>query len=285
MRRIFDCHSHWATQKGHIFRTPEELARQESIWRTKGRYYAEDEMMDFMRANNARAILDLAWVRSLPMDQMRQYHDYAFDMARRHPDVIFGHWLMFDPRRRDESLDEFKRAKDANAGFIGFAVSGTGVGVPASDPLWYPFYELSVQTKSPVLIMVGLTGIGQGVRGGYGYILDNCHPRHVDVAAALYPELNVLAGRPAYPWQDEMIAVMLHKGNVSYELHGWGPKQLPQSLRKEIGTRLQDRIMIGIDFPVLEHPKVVRDWESFGYSEDVLEKVLHKNAEKFFGTT
>ena len=25
--KFFDCHSHWGTEKGHIFRTPEELAR------------------------------------------------------------------------------------------------------------------------------------------------------------------------------------------------------------------------------------------------------------------
>ena len=105
MKRLFDCHSHWGTKKGHIFRTEAELARQESIWKTKGRYYSEQEMMDFMRANKVRVILDLAWVRKLPMEQMRDYHDYAFDMARRNRDVIFGHWLMFEPQRREESLE------------------------------------------------------------------------------------------------------------------------------------------------------------------------------------
>lgn len=283
MKRLFDCHSHWGTKKGHIFRTHAELARQESIWKTKGRYYSEQEMMDFMRANRVRVILDLAWVRKLPMAEMREYHDYAFDVARKNRDVVFGHWLMFEPQRREESLDEFRRARDADAGFVGFAVSGQSTGVPASDPLWFPFYELAIQTKTPVMMMVGLTGIGQGVPGGYGIILDNGHPRHVDIAAARYPELQVLAARPAYPWQDEMIAVLLHKGNVSYELHGWGPRQFSASLKREIGRRLQDRVMFGCDFPVLEYPKVVADWRSLGYSEEVLEKVLFRNAEAYFG--
>lgn len=283
MKRLFDCHSHWGTKKGHIFRTEAELARQESIWKTKGRYYSEQEMMDFMRANRVRVILDLAWVRKLPIEQMREYHDYAFDMARRNRDVIFGHWLMFEPQRHEESLEEFRRARDADAGFVGFAVSGQSTGVPASDPLWDPFYELAIDTKTPVMMMVGLTGIGQGVPGGYGIVLDNGHPRHVDVAAARYPELRILAARPAYPWQDEMIAVLLHKGNVSYELHGWGPRQFSDSLKREIGGRLQDRVMFGCDFPVLEYPKVVADWRSLGYSEAILEKVLFRNAEAYFG--
>ena len=282
MKRLFDCHSHWATRKGHIFRTEAELARQEGIWKTKGRYYAEQEMMDFMRANKVRAILDLAWTRQLPIGQMREIHDYAFGMARTNRDVIFGHWLQFEPQRREESLLEFRRARDADAGFVGFAVSGQSTGVPASDPLWCPFYEAAIEAKTPVMIMVGLTGIGQGVPGGYGIVLDHGHPRHVDIAAARYPALRILAARPAYPWQDEMIAVLLHKGNVSYELHGWGPRQFPDSLKREIGRRLQDRVMFGCDFPVLEYPKVVADWRSLGYSEQVLEKVLFRNAEAYF---
>lgn len=280
--KFFDCHSHWATEKGHIFRTPEELARQEKIWRTKGRYWREDEMIDTMRANQARVILDLAWTRNLPIEEIRNYHDYAFEVTRRNRDVIFGHWLLFDPRRSAESLDEYRRARDADAGFIGFSISGSSTSVPPSDPLWFPFYELAIETKAPVIMMVGLTGIGQGTRGGYGMILDHNHPRHVDFVAACYPELDILAARPAYPWQEEMIAVLLHKANVTCELHGWGPRRLSESLIKEISTRLQDRVMIGCDFPVLEYPKVSADWASLGLTDEVLQKVMYQNAERYF---
>jgi predicted TIM-barrel fold metal-dependent hydrolase len=280
--KFFDCHSHWATEKGHIFRTPEELALQEKIWRTKGRYWQEEEMIQTMRDNEACVILDLAWTRNLPIDEIRKYHNYAFDVTRRNRDVIFGHWLLFDPRRSQESLDEYRRAKQSDGGFIGFSISGSSTGVAPSDPLWFPFYELAIETHTPVIMMVGLTGIGQGTRGGLGMILDHNHPRHVDYVAARYPELDILAARPAYPWQDEMVAVMLHKANVNYELHGWGPRRLPQSLRKDIATRLQDRIMIGCDFPVLEYPKIKSDWASMGFSDEVLQKIMHRNAEAYF---
>jgi len=120
------------------------------------------------------------------------------------------------------------------------------------------------------------------VPGGYGILLDNGHPRHIDFAAARYPELRILAARPAYPWQDDMIAVLLHKGNVSYEIHGWGPKQLSDNLKKDIGRRLQDRVMIGCDFPVLEYEKIVADWRSLGYGEEVVQKLLYRNAEAYF---
>ena len=280
---IFDCHSHWATKEAHIFRTEADLARQVKIWRTEGRYWREQEMTNLMRENEARVMLDLAFHKMFSIEKIRELHDYAFDVARRNRDVIFGHWLMFDPRRADESLDEFRRACDADAGYMALAVSGQGVGVPASDPKWFPFYEMAIDTGTPVMIMTGLTGIGQGTAGGQGIVLDDGHPRHIDIAAARYPELRILAARPAYPWQDEMIAVLLHKANVSYELHGWGPKRFSDDLKREIGTRLQDRVMFGCDFPVLEYPKVVEDWRSLGYSNEIVEKVLWRNAAEYFG--
>lgn len=280
--RFFDCHSHWGTEKAHIFRTPDQLASQQRIWGTEGRYWSEQEMVDYMRASRARVILDLSWIRDLPIEEIAAFHDYAYAIQRSNPDVIYGHWLQFDPRHGTDALKEFRRGLDVKAGFVGFAVSGQATGVPASDPLWDPFYKLSIEAGAPVLLPVGLTGIGQGVPGGRGRVLDDGHPRHVDEVAARFPELKVLAARPAYPWQDEMLAVLTHKGNVSYELHGWSARRFEPNLKKQISGRMQDRIMIGCDFPVLGYEKVVSSWVSEGYSEGVLQKAFYENAERFF---
>lgn len=80
-----------------------------------------------------------------------------------------------------------------------------------------------------------------------------------------------------------MIAVLLHKGNVSYEIHGWSPKYLTPALKREIRTRLQDRVMFGCDFPALPYERVVQDWIDDGYSDEVLEKLFYRNAEAYFG--
>jgi predicted TIM-barrel fold metal-dependent hydrolase len=79
-----------------------------------------------------------------------------------------------------------------------------------------------------------------------------------------------------------MIAVLLHKSNVHYELHGWSPKYFTPALKKEIGWRLQDRILFGWDWPTLTLERLVEDWRSLGYTEEVYEKVFHRNAESFF---
>jgi predicted TIM-barrel fold metal-dependent hydrolase len=118
--------------------------------------------------------------------------------------------------------------------------------------------------------------------GGKGILLEDGHPRHVDRVAARFPQLKILAGRPAWPWQDDMIAVLLHKANVHYELHGWSPKYFTPALKKEIGWRLQDRVMFGWDWPTLTLERLTDDWRTLGYSEEVYEKVFHRNAEGFF---
>ena len=280
--KIFDCHSHWGTKRGYIFRTEEQLAQQEKIWKTKATFFTEQEQVDYFRKSNAKVILDLSVTKFLPIEEIRNLHDYALDLQRANPDVIVGHWLQFEPRRTIESIREFDRVLAACKGFIGLCVNGQVTRVPANDPAWDPFYQLSIEANRPIMILTGLTGIGQGLPGGDGYILDHGHLRHIDEVAARYPKLNVLAARPAYPWQDEMLAILAHKPNVSYELHGWGPRQFAPALKKAIAGRLQDRVMFGCDFPVLRYEKVVADWTSEGYSQDVLDKVLFKNAERYF---
>ncbi|MCW5693304.1 MAG: amidohydrolase [Pseudolabrys sp.] len=283
--RVFDCHSHWSTKRGYVFQTEEELRNQKTIWGTAPEFQTEQEFMDTLRRNKVRAMLDLATTVLYPMtmDQIRAEHDYTFEIQRANSDVIFGHWLSLNPRLGKDALREYERAVAAKAGFIGFGIIGQiKDGLPPSDPIWDPFYKLSIDAGIPVLIHTGLTGIGQGLPGGRGIILDHGHPRHIDAVAARFPELKILAGRPAYPWQDEMIAIMLHKGNVHYELHGWSPKTLSPALKREIGGRLQDRIMFGCDYPVLKYEMMIERWRGLGYSEEVLEKILHKNAEAYF---
>ena len=134
------------------------------------------------------------------------------------------------------------------------------------------------------MVFVGTTGLGAGFPGGNGIVLDHCHPRHLDRVAARYPELKVLAARPAWPWQTEMIAVLLHKANVWYELHGWSPKYLTDDLKREIGGRLKDRVMFGADYPLLGYERLIGDWRALGYGEEVLERVFHRNAEAFLAS-
>jgi len=115
-----------------------------------------------------------------------------------------------------------------------------------------------------------------------GIILDHCHPRHLDVVAAKFPELTIVAGRPAWPWQSEMISIMLHKPNVWCELHGWSPKYFTQDLKHDLARRLQDRMLFGADYPLLSYQRLISDWRELNLSDVILERVFYKTAKRLF---
>jgi predicted TIM-barrel fold metal-dependent hydrolase len=280
MKKI-DIHSHWGTKRGYPLQTPAQLAQQTKTWHSEPKYVSEQQMCEYFRAQGVRAILDLHFPKFMPFEDMRGLHDYAFDVQRSYPDTVIGHWIHIDPRSGTEGLEELRRCIDKAPGFLGFGVSGSGT-VPASDSNWVPYYRLCIEANIPVLVFVGMTGYGAGMPAGSGVLLDDCHPRHLDYVAAKYPELTIVAGRPGWPWQDETNAVLLHKRNVWYELHGWSPKYFTPALKREISRRLRERVMFGADYPLFTYERLERDWREEGYSEDVLQHVFHKNAEEFF---
>jgi predicted TIM-barrel fold metal-dependent hydrolase len=278
--KIIDVHSHWGTKRGYTLRTEEELAQQKKTWNSEPTYHTEEEMAAYFRANDVRVILDFGFTKFIPLAEAAPVHDYGFETQRAHPNEIIGHWIHIDPATGDAGVRELRRCIEQAPGFLGFAVSGSGSG-PPSDPKWFPFYDLCIDTGVPVLIFVGTTGLGAGLPGGMGIVLDDCHPRHLDFVAAKFPKLTIVAARPGWPWQSEVIAVLMHKRNIWYELHGWSPKYFTPDLKHEIPRRLRDRLMFGADYPLFTYERLVRDWRAEGYDEETLNNVFHRNAERF----
>ncbi len=280
---IYDIHSHWGTRRGYTLRTEAELAQQRKTWNSDPNYHTEAEMAGYFRQSDVRVILDFGFDKHLPIPEAAELHDYGFKTQRAHSDVIIGNWVHISPKTGMEGVRELRRCRDKTDGFLGFCVSGSGSG-PANDPSWIPFYKMCIEAGIPALIFVGTTGSGAGLPGGGGILLDHCHPRHLDEVAATYPELTIVAARPGWPWQAETNAVLLHKRNVWYELHGWSPKYFTPELKHEISRRLRDRVMFGADYPLFTYERLVREWRAEGYSEEVLEGVFTRNAERFLAT-
>lgn len=280
---IIDLHSHWGTERGYVLRTAEALNQQQHTWNSKPRYDTEAEMAAYLRAHRVRAILDFGFTKSLPLDEVVPLHDYALDTQRRYPDAILGNWLQIDPRLGDKGAQELDRCIRSSSGFVGYCVSASGMGFAADDPVYRPFYEVLQAHQRPALILVGHTGSGAGLRGGGGVLLDLCHPRYVDKVAVEWPDLTIISGRPAWPWQDDMIAILLHKPNVWSELHGWSPKYFTDALKREIRSRLRKKVMFGGDYPLFRYERLVADWKDLGYDDTVLEAVFNGNARRLLG--
>ena len=147
----------------------------------------------------------------------------------------------------------------------------------------YPLWETINELKVPVMIDVGTTGMGAGMPGGLGAVIRHAHPAAIDRLAADFPNLNIVAAHPGWPWTDEMLAVALHKGNVSWELSGWAPKYFPDALKRDIKGRLKDKVMFGSDYPSIPYERIFREWQELDYSDELMEKIYHQNAERVLG--
>jgi hypothetical protein len=63
------------------------------------------------------------------------------------------------------------------------------------------------------------------------------------------------------------------------ETSGWAPKYFPESLKREIKGRLQDKVMFGSDYPVLMHERLFLGFEAEGYNA-IAEEVGHTLPER-----
>ena len=279
--KLYDIHSHWGNEEYYPLRTKAQQARQVDVWKTECRFWSKPEMAEYFRKNNAQVMLDLSFTRELTIEQVRVVHDDMIAFQRANPDVVLGNWLQVAPQTGKAGIDELERCRKAGAGVNGLAVSAMGNRMLITDPIFDQFYDYALSVNMPVMFFIGYTGVGAGAPGGDGIVLELNHPRYVDQIAARYPKLQIIAGRSAWPWENDMIATLLHKANVWTELHGVSPKRLPDAMKQEIRGRLKNKVMFALDFPMLRYEKIVADWHQEGYSEDVLERVFYKNAEAF----
>ena len=112
--RKIDMHSHWGTQRGHP-RDAEQRKLQKANWKSEVRQVTEDEMCEHFREQNVSVMLDLHFPKFLPVEEMRQHHNYALEVQRANQDVIIGNWIHIDPRTGQKGLDELRRCVNESA--------------------------------------------------------------------------------------------------------------------------------------------------------------------------
>jgi predicted TIM-barrel fold metal-dependent hydrolase len=279
MRRI-DLHAYPGTREWIDSQGPfvEALGK---YWGRKWAPQSEDDVVTGFQQAGVEVVLvafDIETVVGAPPCS----NDYVAAFRDRHPATVRQAWGAVDPHKGEAAVAEAERGvRDLNLlGFHFHPIMGRySVADPALRPLWETISALGV----PVMIDVGTTGMGAGMPGGMGSQLAHASPMSVDALAAAFPGLTIIASHPGWPWIEEMTAVALHKGNVFWELSGWAPKYYPESLRRDIRSRLRDKIMFGSDHPSLPYARILDEWAELGLADDVLEQVFHGNAERILG--
>ena len=277
--RIIDLHCYPNTQKWIDCQGP-YVEALEKYWGRAWQAKTEEEVVAEFTEFDIQALLvalDLTTtIETPPCD-----NNYVAGMRDRHETIIQA-WAAIEPALGQAAIDEAKHAiNDLN--MIGFHFHPIMQHIRVDDKSFYPLWDEITQLKVPVMIDVGMTGMGAGTPGGLGAKTRNAHPESIDALAADFPDLTIIMSHPGYPWIDETTAVALHKGNVFWEMSGWSPKYLPDSLKKDIRSRLKDKVMFGSDYPSIPYKRILSEWDHMGYSDDMLEKFFHRNAESILG--
>lgn len=219
----------------------------------------------------------LAWDAETATGLPPLTNDEVADIVKKYPRQFIG-FACVDPWKGERALNEMERAITE----LGLRGAKFHPGVQAfypNDEQFYPLYEKITELGVPALFHTGTNGLGAGQPGGMGIKMDYTRPVYLDTVAADFPGLTIIGAHPAWPWHEEMLAIIGHKANVFMDLSGWSPKYIPKQIMDEARTRLQDRILFGSDYPFIMPERWLGDFDKLeGFSAEVRQKILHDNA-------
>jgi len=208
-------------------------------------------------------------------------NDETAGWMKKYPKTFIGYGSV-DPWKGPSAVTEVEKCADL--GLRGMKFQQATQAFQPTNPRFFPIYEACVRRNLVVVFHTGTTAIAAGTPGGSGLMLEYCRPvPYIDEIAARFPELRIIMAHPAWPWHDEQLAVMRHKGNVYMDLSGWAPKYFPESVVQNANTLIQDKVFFGSDFPVLTPERWMTEFAALPIKDTVRPKILLHNAAKFLG--
>ena len=206
-------------------------------------------------------------------------NDWPAEIVKRYPKQ-FAFFAGVDPWAGKLAVKEVERAvKDLGA--IGLKLVPMMAEFFANEHRFYPIYEKCAELKIPVMFHSGTTGVGAGLPGGGGIRLKYCRPiPYFDDVACDFPELTVILAHPSFPWQDEQLAMAVHKKNVYFDISGWSPKYFSPNLIQYANTIIQDKVLFGSDYPMIYPERWLEAFDAAAFRPEVRPKILLENARK-----
>jgi uncharacterized protein len=209
------------------------------------------------------------------MGRKRLGNHEVLEIARKNSDVLIP-FASIDPHKGKLAVREAREMVEQ--GVKGFKFHPNIQRFFPNDPEFYPFYEVIQEAGLIALFHSGTTGIGAGMPGGGGVKLKYSNPMYVDDVAADFPGLDIILAHPSFPWQEEALAIAVHKPNVYIDLSGWAPKYFPEILIRYTNTQLKHKMLFGSDFPLLTPDRWLKEFAELPIKDEVRPLVLKENA-------
>ncbi len=232
------------------------------------------DVADYYRERNILAVV-FTVDDEAGMGRPRIGNEEVLRAAAANPDVLIP-FASVDPHKGKLGVREAREMIEA--GVRGFKFDPNTQAFWPNDREWYPLYEVIASAGLIALFHTGTTGIGAGMPGGGGVRLKYSNPMCVDDVAADFPELDIILAHPSFPWQEEALAIAVHKPNVFIDLSGWSPKYFPEILIQYTNTRLRTKMLFGSDYPLITPDRWLADFEKLPIRDEVRPLVLKENA-------
>jgi uncharacterized protein len=238
-----------------------------------------EEVAEYYRERNLMAVI-FTVDDEAGMGRRRVGNAEVFEAARANPDVLIP-FASVDPHKGKLAVREARELIEQGA--RGFKFHPNTQAFWPNDQAHYRLYEVIAEAGLIALFHSGTTGIGAGMPGGGGVRLKYSNPMLVDDVAADFPGLDIILAHPSFPWQDEALAIAVHKPNVYIDLSGWSPKYFPANLIQYTNTQLKHKMLFGSDFPLITPDRWLADFEKLPIKDEVRPLVLKQNAIRLLG--
>lgn len=261
--------------------TDAALNAMASYFKTEAVSYTVDELAAYYRERRMAAVTFIVDVKDQPEDPARPTNEEVAERAAANADVIIP-FASIDPARGKEGVRAAQRLID-EYGVRGFKFHPSSQQFLPNDRVAYPLYEVIQAAGLPALFHTGQSGAGARQRGGGGIRLAYSNPIHLDDVAVDFPDMPIVLAHPSFPWQEEALAVAVHKPQVYIDLSGWSPKYFPPILVQYANTLLKDKVLFGTDFPLLTPERWMDDLTKTTVRDEVKPRLFKENACRLLG--
>lgn len=267
---IVDSHSHVRTEEALRGIPKRTIVEYERIFHQKwDPIPIEETIRDMDEAGVDKAVIVAVNAETAVGHKIANEH--IAELVDRYPDRLIG-YASVDPHKGALAVKEFGKAV-GDLGLKGLKLLPHLLELNANDRLIYPLYEKAQEFGVPVLFHSG-TQFDVGTKIKY------CRPIDIDEVAVDFPDLKIVIAHFGWPWTEEAIAVVQRNRNVYFDIAGWAPKYLPQTLLKYMDGILSSKALFATDYPLLPRKRVVSEFDTLPLKVETKKKVLSENVKQ-----
>ena len=116
-----------------------------------------------------------------------------------------------------------------------------------------------------------------------GTVAQFAHPDQIDRVANDFPELRLIISHGAWPYINEMIGCAFRNKNVYVECSEYEKFPGSDAFIEAAKGILQDRVVFASAHPFVQYKDAVALYDTFGFSDEVKEKIMYTNAAHALG--